>query len=135
MEYMMLPQLFGLAGRARPPNPDWEREGDPAKSKSQSRQAWSRFANVLGQRELPRLDREVPGLNYRIPTPGLNVEGGAVHTSMELPGFTLRYTTDGTEPTVRSAEVRGPIPFRGTVRLAAFNSAGRRGHTARLTAP
>jgi len=52
-----------------------------------------------------------------------------------LPGFTLRYTTDGSEPTVRSSPVRGPIPFHGTVRVAAFNTTGRKGHTARLTAP
>ena len=91
--------------------------------------------NVLGQRELPRLDREVPGVNYRIPTPGLKVADGMVHCSVELPGFTLRYTTDGSEPSVRSSEVRGPIPFRGTVRVAAFTTTGRKGRTAHLTAP
>jgi len=89
---------------------------------------------VLGQRELPRLDREVAGVNYRIPTPGLRAQGGVVSCSLELPGFTLRYTTDGSEPTVRSALVHGPIPFRGTIRVAAFNSTGRKGHTAHLTA-
>jgi len=135
VEYMLVPRLFALAERGWAPDPDWARERDPAKSDSLYRAAWSRFVNVVGQRELPRLDREVPGLNYRIPTPGLKLEGGAVHTSMELPGFTLRYTTDGTEPTVRSAVVRGPIPLRGTVRVAAFNTRGRTGHTARLTAP
>src|SRR6266566_63983 len=135
LEYMMLPKLFGLAERAWAPDPDWARERDPAKSESLYREAWSRFVNVLGQRELPRLDREVPGVNYRIPTPGLKVEDGVVRCSVELPGFILRYTTDGSEPTVRSALVRGPIPLRGTVRVAAFNTTGRKGHTARLTAP
>ena len=133
VEYMLLPRLFALAERAWAPDPDWARERDTAKSDSLYREAWSRFVNVVGQRELPRLDREVPGLNYRIPTPGLKVEDGMVHCSIELPGFTLRYTTDGSEPTVRSSAVHGPIPFRGTVRVAAFNTAGRKGHTARLT--
>jgi hexosaminidase len=135
LEYMLLPKLFGLAERAWAPDPDWARERDPERSESLYREAWSRFVNVLGQRELPRLDREVPGLNYRIPTPGLKALGGMVHCSVELPGFTLRYTTDGSEPTVRSSLVRGPIPLRGTVRVAAFNTTGRKGHTARLTAP
>jgi hexosaminidase len=135
LDYMLLPKLFGLAERAWAPDPDWARERDPQKSASLYREAWSRFVNVLGKRELPRLDRDVPGLNYRIPTPGLKAEGGVVHCSVELPGFTLRYTTDGSEPTVRSPEVRGPIPFRGTVRVAAFNTTGRKGHTARLTNP
>src|SRR2546429_1361691 len=134
LEYMMLPKLFGLAERGWAPDPDWARERDPAKSESLYREAWSRFVNVLGQRELPRLDREVAGVNYRIPTPGLRAQGGVVSSSLELPGFILRYTTDGSEPTVRSAPVHGPIPFRGTVRVAAFNTTGRKGHTAHLTA-
>jgi hexosaminidase len=135
LDYMLVPKLLGLAERAWAPDPDWARERDPQKSASLYREAWSRFVNVLGKRELPRLDREVPGLNYRIPTPGLAAEGGVVHCSVELPGFTLRYTTDGSEPTGRSPAVRGPIPLRGTVRVAAFNTTGRKGHTARLTAP
>jgi len=132
VEYMLLPRLFALAERAWAPDPDWARERDPARFDALYREAWSRFVNVVGQRELPRLDREVPGLNYRIPTPGLKAVDGTVYSSLELPGFTLRYTTDGSEPTVRSSAVHGPIPLRGTVRVAAFNTAGRKGHTARL---
>jgi hexosaminidase len=91
--------------------------------------------NILGKRELPRLDREVPGINYRIPTPGLQVQEGMVFCSLEIPGFSLRYTTDGSEPSARSPEVRGPIPFRGTISVAAFSTTGRKGHTVRLVAP
>jgi hexosaminidase len=135
LEYMLVPKLFGLAERAWAADPEWARERDSAKSDVLFRDAWSQMVNVVGKRELPRLDREMPGLNYRIPTPGLIVSGGMVYTSTELPGFTLRYTTDGSDPTARSAVVRGPIPFRGTVSVAAFNAAGRKGLTARVTAP
>jgi hexosaminidase len=135
LEYQMLPKLLALAERAWAPDPDWAREPDPEKSDALYREDWSRFVNVLGKRELPRLDREAPGIGYRIPTPGLMVEGGMVRCSVELPGFTLRYTTDGREPTARSAEVRGPIPFRGTISVAAFTTTGRKGHTARVRAP
>ncbi len=134
-DYMLVPKLFGLAERAWAPDPDWATERDSAKVASLYRDAWSRFVNVVGQRELPRLDREVPGLNYRIPTPGLKVEAGTVRCSLEIPGFTLRYTTDGSEPTTRSAVVNGPIPARGTLRVAAFTATGRKGHTVRVTAP
>ena len=135
LDYMLVPKLFGLAERAWAADPDWANEARQAKADSLFREGWSRLVNVVGKRELPRLDREVPGLNYRIPTPGLMVQGGMVYTSLELPGFTMRYTTDGSEPTARSAEVRGPILFRGTVSVAAFNAAGRKGYTARVTAP
>ena len=137
LEYMILPKLFGLAERAWAPDPDWAHEADSARSDSLFREAWSRLVNVVGKRELPRLDREVPGLNYRIPTPGLRVQGGGtvVNTSLELPGFTLRYSTDGSEPTAKSPVVRGPIPLRGTIRVAAFTATGRKGHTASVKAP
>jgi hexosaminidase len=134
LDYMMVPKLFGLAERAWAPEPDWSAEPDSARSESLYREAWSRFVNVVGKRELPRLDREVPDINYRIPTPGLKVEDGAVRCSLELPGFTLRYTTDGSEPTARSPEVRGPIPFQGTISVAAFTTTDRKGYTARLMA-
>jgi hexosaminidase len=133
LDYMMVPKLFGLAERAWASDPDWAREPDQAKSDSLYREGWSRLVNVVGKRELPRLDREVPGLNYRIPSAGLKVEGGVVRCNVELPGFTLRYTTDGSEPTPQSPEVRGPIPLRGTIRVAAFNTTGRKGYTARVT--
>jgi hexosaminidase len=135
LDDQLLPKLFALAERAWAPDPDWAGESDPAKSQGLYAEDWSRFVNVLGKRELPRLDREVPGTSYRIPTPGLKAEGGVVLCSVELPGMTLRYTTDGSEPTPRSPEVRGPIPLRGAVRVAAFDTTGRQGHTAQLTAP
>jgi hexosaminidase len=135
LDYMLAPKLFGLAERAWAPDPDWAREADTARANALYREAWSRLVNVVGKRELPRLDREVPSLTYRIPTPGLHADGGVVHASMELPGFTLRYTTDGSEPTVRSPVVVGPIPFRGSIRVAAFTTTGRKGHTVLLARP
>jgi hexosaminidase len=63
------------------------------------------------------------------------VVDGQVRSSLEIPGFVLRYTTDGSEPTVRSPEVRGPIAAKGLVRVAAFTAAGRRGHSAKISVP
>ncbi len=135
LDYMLVPKLFGLAERAWAADPDWALERDLQKSEPLYREAWSRFVNVVGKRELPRLDRELPGFQYRIPTPGLKADGAEVRASVELPGFTLRYTTDGSEPTARSPELRGPIPLKGSVRVAAFDTIGRKGHTATLAAP
>jgi hexosaminidase len=135
LDYMLVPKLFGLAERAWAADPDWARERTAARSDSAFRDAWSQFVNVVGKRELPRLERELPDLNYRIPTPGLTVQGGMVYSNLEIPGFTLRYTTDGSDPAAQSPVVTGPIPFRGTVSVAAFTESGRKGLTARVTAP
>jgi hexosaminidase len=135
LAYKLLPKLFGLVERAWAPNPAWAQERDEQKSTALFRDAWSVFVNILGKRELPRLVREMPGLIYRIPTPGLKAVEGQVRCSLEIPGFVLRYTTDGSEPTVKSAEVRGPIPVAPVVRVAAFDTTGRKGHTATLRQP
>jgi len=132
IEYMLMPKLLGFAERAWAPDPDWSRERDEAKAAGLYREAWSRFVNVVGKRELPRLDQEGLAINYRIPTPGLKVVGGTVLCNLQLPGFTLRYTSDGTEPTPKSPAVEGPITASGVIRVAAFDGRGRKGATATL---
>jgi hexosaminidase len=132
LDYKLVPKFFGLAERAWAKDPAWAQEKDEAKSAALFRTAWSEFVNVLGKRELPRLAREMPGLNYRIPKPGLKVVEGQVRCSLEIPGFVLRYTTDGSQPTVKSPEVRGPIAVAPVVRVAAFDATGRKGTTATL---
>jgi hexosaminidase len=92
------------------------------------------FASIVGKRELLRLDRETPAWAYRIPKPGLKIVDGQVNVSLEIPGFALRYTADGTEPTPTSPEVRGPLSPSPQLRVAAFDTNGRKGHTARLAA-
>ena len=129
-EYMLMPKLLGFAERAWAPDPAWAHETDTARAAVLYRDAWSVFANVVGKRELPRLDAEGLALNYRIPTPGLKLVKGGVAANLQLPGFTLRYTTDGSEPTPQSPAVKGPIAARGTIRVAAFNERGRKGATA-----
>jgi hexosaminidase len=131
-EYMLMPKLLGFAERAWAPDPDWAREGNADKAAALYRKAWSRFVTTVGTRELPRLDRDGFVVNYRIPTPGLKIATGAVLANLQLPGFTLRYTTDGSEPTVQSPAVEGPIKARGTIRVAAFNGLGRKGATASI---
>ena len=54
-----------------------------------------------------------------------------VRVNQQLPGFTLRYTTDGSGPDARSAVASGPIAAAGDVRVAAFSRAGRQGRASR----
>ena len=133
LERQLLPKLLGLAERAWAKDPAWASERDPAKAEALENAAWSEFVNVVAKRELPRLERD--GYEYRIPTPGLKADGGQVLASLEFPGLTLRYTTDGSEPTAKSPAVTAPIPLRGTIRVAAFDGRGRKGSTATLAAP
>ncbi|SFF96322.1 hexosaminidase [Duganella sp. CF458] len=116
IEYLLMPRLLAVAERAwaAPPQAD----------------GWPGFVNVLGQRVLPRLDLEQSPLgpvNYRIAPPGLAKDGDKVHANHALPGFALRYTSDGSEPTAASPLVQGPIAERALIQVAAFDRNGRRG--------
>jgi len=94
------------------------------------REDWSRFLNRVGQRELPRLALAQPAFRFRIPAPGLKVVASQVHGNIQFHGLLLRCTTDGSEPSGTSSILTGPLPARGTVKVAAFDAAGRKGPTA-----
>lgn len=129
IEYMVFPKLLGLAERAWSPAPDWETEQDRAAFERQYAASWGHFANQLGKRELPRLDYYAGGLHYRIPTPGAVVKDGKLLANIQLPGFDIRYTTDGSEPTLQSLLYTGPVAVKGKVQLRAFDKRGRGGRT------
>lgn len=134
-EYLLLPKLLGVAERAWAKDPVWATEKEAAKSQVLYNQAWSEFANVVGKRELPRLDAYRGGYRYRIPTAGAVVKNNQVVANVQFPGLLIRYTTDGTEPTDTSPVYTQPIRATGTVKLKVFNAAGRAGETLTLVNP
>ncbi len=129
-EYLAFPKLLGLAERAWAASPTWAETGDPAVGERLLATAWNEFANRLGQRELPRLDRLAGGVGYRLPLPGAVIEGGKLRANVAFPGLEIRYTTDGGEPTADSALYQGPVAVDGSVRLKSFDTRGRGSRTA-----
>jgi hexosaminidase len=91
--------------------------------------------NTVGKRELFKLNYYQGGANFRIPTVGAKSENGAVMANIQLPGLMIRYTTDGSEPSVKSAVYTAPISAKGTVKLRAFDSKGRGGRTVQILVP
>lgn len=129
MEYLILPKLLGLAERAWAKDPEWAQEQDPKKSERLYQEAWSAFMNSIGKRELPRLDYYAGGFKYRIPGPGAVLHGGAIEANSQIPGFVIKYTTDGSQPNWKSKTYTGPVKEKGTIKMAVFNLAGRSGKT------
>jgi hexosaminidase len=123
---------LGLAERSWAPNPDWAIEADAKKASSSYQYAWSEFVNVLAKKELPRLDNYAGGFRYRIPTPGLTMEEGKVLANVQLPGFEIRYTTDGTDPGKNSKLYAEPIAEVKNLSFRVFNASGRGGKTVKF---
>lgn len=129
LEYMLLPKLLGLAERAWAKEPAWAIENDPLKSEQLYQIAWSEFINVVGKRELRRLDQYAGGFLYRVPTPGAIINNGQIEANIQFPEFTIRYTTDGSEPNINSTLYTNPIKDKGVVKLKGFNLLGRASQT------
>jgi hexosaminidase len=127
LEYYVLPKLFAFAEKAWAAAPKWESDPD---LKSRTRKIiadWNEFANRIGQRELPRLDYLFGGFNYRISPPGAIIADGVLKANIAYPGMTIRYTTDGSEPTSNSPQYTEPVEVNGAVKLRAFSTTGRSG--------
>lgn len=118
LEYMMLPKLIGMAERAWAPTPTWATDAD----EKAYEKAWSVFTNQLGKRELPRLDYFAGGFAYRLPTAGVVIEDNQVKANVQLPGLSIRYTTDGSEPTSQSAIYTKPIPISKNIKMKVFGT-------------
>ena len=132
IDYLVMPRLVAVAERGWAPDPAWATETVSAKAALLHRGAWTGFVNALGQRVLPRLDLDGSKVAYRIAPPGMIEEGGRVLVNHVLPGITLRYTVDGSQPTASSPVVEGPIAASGTIRAAAFDRNGRMGQVASI---
>lgn len=121
LQYKMFPNLIALAERAWAPSPEWAYNYTQLAFDS----AYNQFLNQLGQRELQRLDLRNGGYLYRIPQPGIMIDAnGFVHINMEIPGFDIRYTINGTTPTMQSTEYLKPFKASGEISVIAFSRNG-----------
>jgi hexosaminidase len=126
LEYYYLPKMLGLAERAWSGQPGWGSIARRDLREGAADKAWNTFANALGRRELPRLDRLNGGYNYRLAPPGATVQDDRLLVKTAYPGMVVRYTTDGLGPTAESALYTGPVRTTAPViTLSTFDSRGR----------
>jgi hexosaminidase len=123
LEYYYLPRMICLAERAWNPQPKWA-DGDEKILDV----AWNQFANTIAQAELPLFSKVSGGYHYKIPTPGAIIKDGILYANLSLPGFDIRYTTNGEVPTNQSTRYTQPVPVNGKVKLCAFDKNGRSGY-------
>lgn len=124
-EYYYLPKLIGFAERAWVGQASWGTISDQEKRVASMDRDWNRFANIIGQREMPRLDYLFGGFNYRLPPPGGVQRDGLLYANVDFPGLSIRYTTDGSEPGTDSPLYSEPVEVSGKVMLRSFDTRGR----------
>jgi len=99
-EYMVFPRVIAAAERAWT-KASWEVEYKAGVEFSQDTNMvdkkalltdWTRFANVMGQRELAKIEKS--GVDYRLPVPGAIIKGGQLEMNSQFPGIALQYSLD-----------------------------------------
>lgn len=93
-EGMAFPRVLGLAERAWH-SASWEAHdlnGKPLNEAART-ENYNHFANLLGQKVLPKLESE--GIAFNLPVPGAVVEAGVLKANSTFPGLTIQYSTDG----------------------------------------
>lgn len=132
IEYLAAPRMVALAERAWAPDPGWSGIDNPQARAAAIESDWNEFANRLGQRELPRLDRAPLAYGYRLPPPGVLYDGLTIRANVALPGLALHYTLDGSEPGAASPRYTGPVqagPQDRVFKVRSFDTRGRGSRT------
>ena len=112
VEYYMFPKVMGLVERGWNAHPDWETLSGVAEQQTFDRDL-SLFYEKISMKEMPCWSRT--GVNFRLTHPGLSVKDGLLYANTPIAGGQIRYTTDGTEPTVESALWEAPVTCRSAV--------------------
>lgn len=114
VERYMFPRLFALSERA------WNARPESA-AKSQNHVITPQIWNAsICKHELRRLHDA--GIDFHLSQPGIHVEKGTVTMLTSVPGATIRYTLDGSEPNKYSEIYSRPITLKDpvTIRAKAF---------------
>lgn len=132
LEYMVLPRLCALAERAWAQTPLWSESARDFNHHFQ--EAWTEFANRLGQLILPLLDQLCGGFDYRLSPPGAQVLEHVLYANTEFPGLHIHYTFDGTEPSVESPRYEQPVKISASVKVVKLCTVSTTGRTSRIVA-
>lgn len=123
-EYMVFPRVLAAAERAWH-RAEWENnykvgveysQDSQLVNQSALNQDYNRFANVLGQRELAKLEKA--GIDYRLPVPGARIDNGYLTMNVQFPGVSLQYSLDGQQwldfDASNPPQVSGEVALRST---------------------
>lgn len=125
LEYCIFPKLLGLAERAWSTDPEWAHYPKKSQRLEGLDKAWNAFANAIARKELPRMDYLWGSVNYRLPPPGVIIEGGMLKANTAFPGLDIYYTLDDSEPDLNSLKYAGPVKVDAPVKVRSFTVTGK----------
>ena len=119
--YALFPKMFGLVERAWNAEPEWSLTNNPETERTLRQADLSLYYAKIFQRELPWLVNR-HGMTIRINPPGFQVVDGILYMNNVNPQAIMRFTTDGSKPTIHSTLWTAPVAVSPTapIRARAF---------------
>lgn len=127
MQYYIFPKIVGLAERAWDAVPDWSMISGKQTREKAYNEALGAYLTKIARKEMPYWEKQ--GINFRLASPGIEIKDGMLYISNSVPGTTVHYTTDGSEPTEQSPIWTAPVPVEGTNIRAATIGFGKKSVT------
>lgn len=112
VEYYTFPKILGLVERGWNTYPAWSTLAGE-KERQAFNEALALFYSKVSEKEMPHWISR--GINFRLPHPGLCVKSGKLYANTPIRGGEIRYTTDGTEPTLHSELWKAPVVCEASV--------------------
>ena len=106
---LVVPKIFGLVERGWNATPAWT--GD----ENAMAQARAQYNANIGTWELPMLSKR--GYNFHIAQPGIIIKDGNLLANAQYSQAQVRYTFDGSEPTLTSPLWSAPVKVPANCKL------------------
>ena len=130
LDYMFMPNILVFSQKAWSHDDTWMNIDDPDSKRRALETQWNKFSNNIGQRLLPIVDNIFGGLSYDLPKPGGLIIDNKLFENTVFPGLDIKYTLDGSEPSLSSKTYESPIEIQDgdIINLRLFDKTGRGGN-------
>ena len=130
LDYMFMPNILVFSQKAWSHDDTWMNIDDPDSKRRALETQWNKFSNNIGQRLLPIVDNIFGGLSYDLPKPGGLIIDNKLFANTVFPGLDIKYTLDGSEPSLSSKTYESPIEIQDgdIINLRLFDKTGRGGN-------
>ena len=126
---LLMPNLIVFSQRAWAAKEPWLELPSAKDQKPALDKAWNQFANSLGQRQLPMINKLFGGVAHDLPKPGGIIDQDTLYLRQQFPGLEIRYTLDGIKPSKESLLYKKPLKVstNRTIHVRGFDATGRGG--------
>lgn len=133
-DQMLMPNLIVFAQRAWGAKEPWLELETALEQKPLLENAWNKFANTIGQRQLLMVNQLYGGLAHDLPKPGAVINEGKLKVRQQFPGLNIHYRLDGKEPNTEDPLYTEAVklPKKAKVTLRVFDSKGRGGKSIQI---